>query len=151
MDFRNLIPRTTHRVLEHTSDAVNRRIAAQTRANVVKYAQLGPRVIDGRIDQLEREWDIERTIETAGSLHVMLGLMLGAFVNKRWFAWSGIVAGFLLLHAIQGWAPPIPVLRRLGFRTSSEIEEEINALRMMRGDLRPTQDVDEAIARARLN
>jgi hypothetical protein len=35
-----------------------------------------------------------------------------------------IVQGFFLQHAIQGWCPPLPVLRRLGFRTVQEIEEE---------------------------
>jgi hypothetical protein len=33
-------------------------------------------------------------------------------------------SGFLLQHALQGWCPPVPLLRQLGFRTSYEIEEE---------------------------
>jgi hypothetical protein len=151
MEFRRFLPRTTHRVLEHTSDSVNRRIAAQTRANVEKYGLMGSEAIDRRVRELEREWDVERTLETAGSLNVMLGLMLGAFIHRRFFAWSGVVAGFLLMHALQGWCPPLPILRRLGFRTAAEIDEEINALRMIRGDLRPTTDVDEALSRAHLN
>ena len=31
-------------------------------------------------------------------------------------------------HALQGWCPPLPVLRRLGFRTQNEIERERYAL-----------------------
>ena len=47
-----------------------------------------------------------------------------------------MVAGFLLQHAVQGWCPPLPVFRRLGFRTQTEIEEERYALKALRGDFR---------------
>lgn len=151
MNFSNLVPRSTHRVHDRTSAKVNRDIEEKTRVDVSRVAKLGPHAIDSRISELEREWDIERALETGASLNVLLGLMLGAFVDKRFFAWSGFVACFLLLHAIQGWCPPVPILRRLGFRSPSEVEDEINALRLIRGDLRPTDNIDEAIARARLN
>jgi hypothetical protein len=41
---------------------------------------------------------------------------------------------FLAQHALQGWCPPIPVIRRLGVRTRAEIERERNALKALRGD-----------------
>ncbi len=44
------------------------------------------------------------------------------------------VAGFLFQHAVQGWCPPVPILRMLGFRTSYEIEQERRALKALRGD-----------------
>ena len=44
------------------------------------------------------------------------------------------VLGFLFQHAIQGWCPPVPVLRRFGVRTAAEIEEERYALKLLRGD-----------------
>jgi hypothetical protein len=44
------------------------------------------------------------------------------------------VAGFLLQHAVQGWCPPVPVFRRLGFRTQTEIDYERYALKVLRGD-----------------
>ena len=40
----------------------------------------------------------------------------------------------LFQHAVQGWCPPIPLLRRLGIRTSREIEIERVALKILRGD-----------------
>lgn len=43
---------------------------------------------------------------------------------------------FLLMHAVQGWCPPIPVLRRFGVRTTFEIDRERNALKALRGDYR---------------
>jgi hypothetical protein len=39
-----------------------------------------------------------------------------------------------LQHAVQGWCPPIPVLRRFGFRTADEINRERYALKALRGD-----------------
>ena len=38
------------------------------------------------------------------------------------------VAAFLLEHAVQGWCPPLAVLRRLGVRTAHEIERERRGL-----------------------
>lgn len=60
--------------------------------------------------------------------------MLDAFTGRRWFILPGIVAGFLLQHAVQGWCPPVALFRRLGFRTASEIEAERYALKIIRGD-----------------
>jgi hypothetical protein len=56
--------------------------------------------------------------------------------NRRWLAIPIIVGAFLFQHAIQGWCPPIPVLRRMGFRTAREIEIERVALKTLRGDFR---------------
>jgi hypothetical protein len=48
-----------------------------------------------------------------------------------------LVTGFLFQHAVEGWCPPIPVLRRLGFRTAREIDIERVALKALRGDFGP--------------
>jgi hypothetical protein len=63
-----------------------------------------------------------------------VSLSLGTFVDRRWYVLPGLVAGFLLQHALQGWCPPLPVFRRLGFRTASEIDYERYALKALRGD-----------------
>jgi hypothetical protein len=47
-----------------------------------------------------------------------------------------VVGSFLLQHAIQGWCPPLPVFRRLVYRTQSEIDYERYALKSLRGDFR---------------
>ena len=36
--------------------------------------------------------------------------------------------GFLVHHAVKGWCPPLPVFRRLGFRSAQEISAERVAL-----------------------
>jgi hypothetical protein len=47
-----------------------------------------------------------------------------------------VVGGFLLKHAVSGWCPPVPLLRRLGVRTRSELDREKFALKALRGDFK---------------
>ena len=65
--------------------------------------------------------------------------MLGTTVDRKWFIFPAVVAGFLLQHTVQGWCPPLPVLRRLGFRTQTEIEEEKHVLKALRGNSRASR------------
>jgi hypothetical protein len=59
----------------------------------------------------------------------LTGLMLGGTKNRRWFILPTVVLSFFLMHAVQGWCPPLPILRRLGFRTREEIDRERYALK----------------------
>lgn len=152
-----MIPSTTDRVPKHTANTVNEQIRRSTEENVSRYKLAGPHAITQRLDQLEHEWDIERAIEANAATVALVGSALGAFVNRRFFALPAIVAGFLLQHAVQGWCPPVPIFRRLGFRTQSEIDEERYALKALRGDFvlersdsgqtysQPVGDVMEAV------
>ena len=65
---------------------------------------------------------------------VLLSLVLGVASSRKWFILPAVVSGFLLRHALQGWCPPVPLLRRLGVRTRLEIEQERYALKILRGD-----------------
>lgn len=129
-----MIPSTTQRVPQHTAEHVNEEIRRRTEENVARHAAGGSAAIEHRLRQLEREWDMERTLEANASVIALLGLTLGATLNRKWFVLPGIVAAFLLQHAIQGWCPPVPIFRRLGFRTQTEIEQERYALKAVRGD-----------------
>ncbi|MDO1449026.1 hypothetical protein Q0590_22300 [Rhodocytophaga aerolata] len=64
----------------------------------------------------------------------LTGVLLGSTLNRNWYLIPGIVSSFLLWHAIQGWCPPLPILRRLGYRTRKEIDTEKYALKALRGD-----------------
>ena len=136
------LPATDDRVPRNTSRRANAQIRERTLKNVQRFVGAPPRRIDTRIDELRREWDIERTLETNASLVALTGLALGVTVDKRFLLVPAVVAGFLFQHAVQGWCPPLPVLRRMGVRTSAEIHEEILALRALRGDF--GDDVDRA-------
>lgn len=127
------------RVAANTDDAVNARIRRQTELNLCYFAQY-PEEIDRRLAELDREWDIERTLEANAAGASLLGLALGFTSGPRWFALPVGVAAFLMQHAVQGWCPPLPVFRRLGIRTVREIEQERYALRYLRGDFSVAMD-----------
>jgi hypothetical protein len=131
-----MLPRTNHRVEDHTSEAINQAIAAETRQRVRHFANRSPQEISQRITELDHEWDIERALECNASALAFSGVVLAATVDKRWLLLPGLVTGFLFQHALQGWCPPLPILRRLGFRTSAEINEERYALKALRGDFK---------------
>lgn len=127
------IPSTRERVPAHTSDEVNSRIARETDERVRRLAG-NPSEIPARLRELDEEWDIERAIEANASILAFIGVVLGASVHPYWLILPALVTAFLFQHAIQGWCPPVPVLRRLGFRTADEISEERQALKALRGD-----------------
>jgi hypothetical protein len=124
---------TEARVPEHTDPDVNARIAEDLTRRIVSFAHRLDD-IDRRLRQLDREWDIERTLETNASAVVLTGLVLGTFSDRKWYALSALAAAFLCQHAVQGWCPPLPLLRRLGIRTAREIAQERFALKALRGD-----------------
>lgn len=130
-----LIAQSATRVSEHTSDAINLAIRERTEDSIRRFAA-HPREIPRRLRELDAEWDVERMLETMSSAVSLTGLTLGLTVNKRFFVLPVVVQAFFLMHAIQGWCPPLPVLRRLGFRTREEIDEERYALKALRGDFR---------------
>lgn len=129
-----MLPATSERVSRHTAKKVNARIQRQIDETVAACAAEGPDAIERRLAELDREWDIERMLETNAASLSLLGVGLGAFVSRRFLILPALVGGFLLQHALQGWCPPVPLLRRLGLRTQSEIDCERYALKVLRGD-----------------
>jgi Protein of unknown function (DUF2892) len=141
MEVYGMIPETTTRVARSTAKHINEEIRRQTEENVARTAAAGLEAINRRLEALDREWDIERVLEANAASAVLLGVGLGALVDRRWFILPAVVAGFLLQHAIQGWCPPMPLFRRLGVRTQTEIDYERYALKALRGDFQqlPTE------------
>ena len=127
------IPDTTSRVPAHTASHVNLRIQRAMEERLEYYARHREE-IPWRLKELEREWDIERTLEANAASVSLVGTALALAVNRRWLVLPMIVGGFLLQHAVQGWCPPLPLLRRLGVRTAQEIELERNSLKVLLGD-----------------
>jgi len=132
---------TRNRVPRHTATDINRTIQ-QSVENSIRYHQKHKNQIPRRLQELDEEWDIERAIEANAAAVSLVGLTFGLLGKSRWFLLPAAVSGFLLQHAVQGWCPPIPVLRRLGFRTSFEIEQERQALKLIRGDYKSAADGD---------
>jgi len=129
------------RVRDHTSTAVNERIDAKTRTTIDDALARGHDTIVRRLAELDREWDIDRALlvlfPVVGGATFLTGLaryakrpILGLFGKRR----KGLLRlftaqlGFILMHGVVGWCPPVVVLRRLGFRTQREIQGERRAL-----------------------
>jgi hypothetical protein len=123
-----MLPATFDRVPRNTAPDVNERIRRQTLANLGRYRNAAPEAIARRLEELDHEWDIERAIEANAAGIALAGVALGAFVDRRFLLLPAAVCLFLMQHALQGWCPPVPILRRLGFRTAREIFEERLAL-----------------------
>lgn len=121
------------RVSRHTKQDINRRIAHDTEQSIQYYMQHKDEILL-RLEELNEEWDIERAIQANASSLAFAGVAMGALGRSRWLLLPLMVTGFLFQHAVQGWCPPVPVLRRLGFRTAYEIEQERQALKLIRGD-----------------
>ena len=123
-----VLGKTIDRVPQNTAATVNARIELDMRRRLGHYAR-NPEQIRARLSELDREWDIERVLETNASALALGGLVAGVVADRRALLLSGAVLAFLLQHAVQGWCPPVPVLRRLGVRTAGEIETERQCLK----------------------
>lgn len=120
--------KTTKRVEEHSPEEVNAGIREKTKARIARYAAEPEDALRGRLEELDYEWDVERVLEANFAGVVLASLLLGRLAGKGYFALAGIAAVFMTQHVLQGWCPPLPLLRRMGIRTSREIEHERNAL-----------------------
>lgn len=54
---------TVGRVSQHTAGQASDQIRPQTEQNVMRIVAQGPAPIQRRLAELDREWDIERTLE----------------------------------------------------------------------------------------
>lgn len=152
MSITAALPATTTRVERHTAPEVNREIRERTAERLTQFAREPAARPDHRLHELDAEWDVERVLEANASTLALTGVVLGALVDRRFLALPAAVLGFLALHALQGWCPPIPVIRRMGVRTAREIERERHALKALRGDyddLPLPADGEEPAARVR--
>lgn len=127
----NVIAKSRARVPSHTSEAVNEEIRRKTERSI-RYFSEHPERVNERLDEIADEWDIERVLETWSSLLTLGGLSLSALRSRKFLALPIIVQLFFLQHAVQGWCPPLRILRRLGVRTAEEIEIERLALQSLR-------------------
>jgi hypothetical protein len=128
----SLVTPSVARVPLHTATEINHEIR-EAMLERIEYYRAHPEEIGQRIKELNEEWDVERALATGSSCLSLAGLALGlGRGGRRWLMLPLAVQSFYLQHAIQGWCPPLPILRRLGFRTPMEIELERAALKEIR-------------------
>lgn len=119
----------------NTLALLEERIQRRTEARLARIGE-DPALIDARLQALDREWDIDRAIEAQVAAVSMFGFVLGLTRRgRRLFGLPTIAATFLLQKTLQGWSnSPVVTFRRLGFRTTQEIEKERLVLKSRRGD-----------------
>ena len=122
------------RVRENTPEEENQQIDQKAVEQIEKFQGPSHEIISHRLQELENEWDVERYLEVNAASLGLLGLVMGSFFGRKWFVLTGVVTGFMLQHGMQGWCPPLPLIRAFGVRTRKEIEEEKYALKVLRGD-----------------
>ncbi|NLP34139.1 MAG: DUF2892 domain-containing protein, partial [Clostridiales bacterium] len=98
------------------------------------YKNCSAEELTDRIRQLGQEWDTQRILEVNASLMIILSSLLGIKIRRFGFLLTGAIGLFMLQHALLGWCPPLPIVRRCGFRTAEEIANEKTVLKVMRGD-----------------
>jgi hypothetical protein len=126
--------KSNDRIRAHTPTRTNREIETGAARRVLHAAAESNQVLTQRIEKLDQEWDIERWLEANAAGLAVTGTVLGLLVNRKFFAIPCVVLPFLFQHAIQGWCPPVPILRSKGVRTRREIDAEKYALKALRGD-----------------
>lgn len=134
------------RVRKVTRNQYNEHIDNLSIFNLEYYKSEGRAAIDGRIRELDQEWDLERTLEMNAAAFAFTGTLLAAVADRRWAILPFLVTVFLAQHALQGWCPPVEVFRRVGVRTRAEIDREKYALKALRGDFKEVGDSTEAWA-----
>lgn len=132
--MKNIFPETSKRVQRHTCHNSNMQIRENTINCIIAYKDSSEEALTERINCLDYEWDTERVLETNAASIVLASSVLGFMKSKKFFLLTGAVGLFLLQHALQGWCPPLPLIRKLGIRTAEEIENEKTVLKILRGD-----------------
>jgi hypothetical protein len=126
-------PPTRDRIREHSSPEANRRIDRES-AGAVALAERSPAELRQRLAELDREWTIDRALMlnfgVVGAITAFRAMRnlrrTGGMGAAGLLFWVQI--GFLVNHAVRGWCPPMPLFRRLGFRSDREISAERVAL-----------------------
>jgi hypothetical protein len=128
--WERLDPSAWDRVRARTGAKVNARIDRGAAARLSRLRTDPTASLLRHLAELDREWDVDRALmanfAVLGGLSLSLGLSRRNAWRRRnpWLALFGTQLGFLLFHSVAGWCPPLPVLRRLGFRTQKEIDVE---------------------------
>ena len=111
----------------HAPKLSNARIDKLTEKNL-RRAVDSPNGVTERLQELDREWDLDRAIMVAFAALGGVALTLGLRRDPRRRFPLAAQVSFLLLHSVVGWSPQAMALRLLGFRTRQEIEAERQAL-----------------------
>lgn len=114
-------------IRRRTSSPVNQAIDEKTQTRMDDALSRGREAVIARLHRLDREIDIDRILMAHFAIIGATALRFGER-SRYWRYLLFAQTGFLMMQALVGWCPPMPVFRRLGFRTAREIAAERAAL-----------------------
>lgn len=123
-----MFPPTFQRVERNSRSAILEKVSEEIEQVMETYRSKNELEIENRIKELEKEWDTERVLEANFAAVVLLSTILATIHHKKWLILTGTASVFLMQHAFQGWCLPLPLIQRLGIRTTSQIFREKHAL-----------------------
>ena len=110
-------------IRDKTFRSVNKKIDEKAERSIAEVTARGHDAILARLDELDKEWDINRVLMVNFGALVLPQLIL-ARKNSKWLIGPLIQTPIMLFHAFKGWCPPLLWWRPLGFRTRHEIQAE---------------------------
>jgi len=120
---------------------IDRRAALEQ--TLSKLAVAGPDAINERLCEVSREWSTGRLTKAVAGSIVLVGLVLAVAVSP-WFATLSALGGLMLawyLVSPRSWLADL--FQGMGFRSGTELHEEILALKALRGDFRNLPTIHE--------
>ncbi len=148
INMKNIMPPTAFRVFLRTNPMINAEIRSKILRSLNILKKNNEPQISERIKKLNMEWDTERVLETDAAVMIILSSYLGRKTSGKWNYVTLIIGCCVLLHALQGWCPSLPIIRKWGVRTEDEINLEKMALKIMRGDFTgEMEDVSDLLDR----
>lgn len=133
--MKRIFPPTTKRVAINTHPNTNASIRNNMLRRINVYKNSSDKILSDNIGKLNYEWDIERVLEAKAACIILGSTIMGLKTSKKgWFLITGTAGLFLMQHALQGWCPPVPLMRKMGFRTAEEINNEKMIYKLLRDD-----------------
>lgn len=99
-------------------------------------ADAGPQAIDERLVEIESEWSAGRLTKASIGVLLLTGIALAVFVSPVWMILPLLCGLFLLQYLFGRGSWLAAAFHGLGYRASSEIDQEKFALKALRGDFR---------------
>lgn len=106
-------------------------------------ADAGPQAITDRLNELESEWSAGRIAKATIGVTIITGLLLTMVAGQWWLILPAFGGAFLIQYLFSRVSWLGAMYRELGYRSSSEIDQERFALKALRGDFRQLPTVHE--------
>jgi len=99
-------------------------------------ADAGPNAIETRLQELDAEWTAGRMTKATIGVMLVVGFALTAITNPWWLILPATGGVFLLQYLFTRSSWLGKMFHEMGYRSSFEVDEEIMALKIIRGDFR---------------